>query len=69
VSKRHDAIFEDVLKDLNKDATTGEDDRGGTRFLRRSNALAEVGEREEKVLRWVDPAVCVMWERHNRQLP
>ena len=66
MSKRHDAIFEDVLKGLNKDAAPGEDDRGGTRFLRRSNALAEVGEREEKVLRWVDPALCVMWERHNR---
>lgn len=48
MSKRHDAIFEDVLKDLNKDAAQGEDDRGGTRFLRRSNALAEVGEREER---------------------
>jgi ParB family transcriptional regulator, chromosome partitioning protein len=66
MSKRHDAIFEDVLKDLSTGAVPGDDDRGGTRFLRRSNALAEVGEREEKVLRWVDPAVCVMWERHNR---
>lgn len=66
MSKRHDAIFEDVLKDLNSESVPGEEDRGGTRFLRRSNALAEVGEREEKVLRWVDPAQCVMWERHNR---
>lgn len=66
MSKRHDAIFEDVLKDLNNKSAPGEDDRGGTRFLRRSNALAEAGEREEKVLRWVDPALCVMWDRHNR---
>lgn len=66
MSKRHDAIFEDVLKDLNKEGAPVEEDRGATRFLRRSNALAEVGEREEKVLRWVDPAHCVMWARHNR---
>lgn len=66
MSKRHDAIFEDVLKDLNKEAAPAEEDRGATRFLRRSNALADAGEREEKVLRWVDPTHCVMWERHNR---
>ncbi len=65
MSKRHDAIFGDVLKDLNADPVP-EEDRGGTRFLRRSNALADAGEREEKVLRWVDPATCVMWARHNR---
>jgi ParB family transcriptional regulator, chromosome partitioning protein len=66
VSKRHDAIFEDVLKDLGKEAAPSDEDRGATRFLRRSNALADVGEREEKVLRWVDPAQCAMWSRHNR---
>lgn len=66
MSKRHDAIFEDVLKGLNNESAPGEDDRGATRFLRRSNALADAGEREEKVLRWVDPALCVMWDRHNR---
>lgn len=66
MSKRHDAIFEDVLKDLNRETVPAEEDRGATRFLRRSNALADAGEREEKVLRWVDPAHCVMWERHNR---
>jgi ParB family chromosome partitioning protein len=63
VSKRHDAIFDDVLKDLSAPAS-GE--KAGTRFLKRTNALADSGEREEKVLRWVDPAVCRMWERHNR---
>lgn len=66
MSKRHDAIFEDVLKDMNREAAPAEEDRGATRFLRRSNALADVGEREEKVLRWVDPSHCAMWARHNR---
>ena len=63
MSKRHDAIFDDVLKDLPAPATS---DRGGARFLKRTNALSETGEREEKVLRWVDPASCMMWSRHNR---
>lgn len=63
MSKRHDAIFDDVLKDLSAPAAS---DKAGARFLKRSNALAESGEREEKVLRWVDPASCVMWARHNR---
>ncbi|MCV2445662.1 ParB/RepB/Spo0J family partition protein [Paracoccus sp. DMF] len=63
MSKRHDAIFDDVLKDLSAPAAS---DKAGARFLKRSNALAESGEREEKVLRWVDPAICVMWTRHNR---
>jgi ParB family chromosome partitioning protein len=63
VSKRHDAIFNDVLKDLSAPAAP---DRGGARFLKRQNALSDTGEREEKVLRWVDPASCVMWARHNR---
>lgn len=65
MSKRHDAIFDDVLKDIAADPAPA-DDRAGTRFLKRSNALAEAGTREEKVLRWVDPAQCVMWDRHNR---
>lgn len=63
MSKRHDAIFNDVLKDLSAPAAP---DRGGARFLKRQNALSGTGEREEKVLRWVDPASCVMWARHNR---
>lgn len=66
MSKRHNAIFDDVVKEMNREATPAEEDRGGTRFLRRSNALADVGEREEKVLRWVDPAHCMMWAHHNR---
>ena len=63
MSKRHDAIFNDVLRDLSAPAAP---DRGGARFLKRQNALSDTGEREEKVLRWVDPASCVMWARHNR---
>lgn len=63
MSKRHDAIFDDVLKDLSSQPAG---DKAGARFLKRSNALADSGEREEKVLRWVDPAICQMWVRHNR---
>ena len=66
MSKRHDALFEDVLKGITKDAAQADEDRGATRFLRRSNALADAGAREEKVLRWVDPALCIMWAGHNR---
>lgn len=64
MSKRHNAIFDDVLRDMDDPAPAAE--KGGARFLKRSNALADSGTREEKVLRWVDPATCVMWERHNR---
>ncbi|WP_256947404.1 ParB/RepB/Spo0J family partition protein [Haematobacter genomosp. 1] len=41
-------------------------DRSSARFLKRAHTLGEMSEREEKVLRWVDPAQCVMWARHNR---
>ena len=64
MSKRHDAIFDDVLKGLDGQSETP--DRAGTRFLRRTSALAETGNREEKTLLWVDPEECVMWEGHNR---
>lgn len=66
MSKKHDAIFDDVLADLDADRPVPE--RAGTRFLKRSSTLAEQasGERQEKVLRLVDPAVCKMWDRHNR---
>ncbi|MDT1064564.1 ParB/RepB/Spo0J family partition protein [Paracoccus sp. CPCC 101403] len=63
MSKRHNAIFDDVLKDISDGAGA---EKAGTRFLKRSNALAESGEREEKLLRWVDPERCAMWHRHNR---
>ncbi|ARE42318.1 Chromosome (plasmid) partitioning protein ParB (plasmid) [Rhodovulum sp. P5] len=66
MSKRHDAIFDDVLKGIEADAPAR--DKGPARFLKRSSALAEQagGGRQEKVLRLVDPATCVMWEGHNR---
>ena len=66
MSKRHNAIFDDVLKGMSAPETPPADDRGGTRFLKRANALADAGTREEKVLRWVDPETCTMWVRHNR---
>lgn len=66
MSKRHDAIFDDVIRNLGEDAPASE--RGGARFLKRSTSMAEqaAGQRQEKVLRLVDPATCVMWARHNR---
>lgn len=65
MTKKHDAIFDDVLSGLD---SSDAEPRGGTRFLKRSTALAEraTGEREEKTLLRVDPAECRMWERHNR---
>lgn len=66
MSKRHDAVFDDVLSGL--PAGKKAEDRASARFLKRSNTMAEQasGERQEKVLRLVDPADCQMWERHNR---
>lgn len=65
MSKRHDKIFDDVLSDLGDTATPAE---RGSRFLKRSTTIGErlSGDREEKTLFWVDPRVCRMWERHNR---
>ena len=67
MSKKHDAIFDDVLSGINDASGRGES-RAGTRFLKRSTAIGErlSGEREEKVLHWVDPGTCRMWARHNR---
>ena len=80
MTKRHDALFDDVLSGLGDEApapaeTAGKapgKPRGGpkeNRFLRRSNALADraAGTVVEKTLRWVDPARCRMWTRHNRR--
>jgi len=67
VSKKHDAIFDDVLSGLDK-TPAPKGDRSGARFLNRSTRVADrlSGEIEEKSLRWVDPGECRMWERHNR---
>lgn len=66
-SKKHDAVFDDVLSNLDE-ASEPSVPKPGSRFLKRSTAIGErlAGEREEKVLQWVDPATCRMWERHNR---
>ena len=67
MSKKHDAIFDDVLSDLDGPSvpTSG---RESARFLKRSTTISDrmSGELEEKTLRWVDPSECRMWERHNR---
>ncbi|MEO1308735.1 MAG: ParB/RepB/Spo0J family partition protein [Pseudomonadota bacterium] len=69
MTKRHDAIFDAVLSGTPADREK-RDDKGkaGARFLKRGNAISErlSGEQEEKVLHWVDPARCRLWERHNR---
>lgn len=67
MSKKHDAIFDDVLSGLDK-STPAKADRGGARFLNRSTRVAErlSGDIEEKSLRWIDPEHCKMWDRHNR---
>ena len=67
MTRKHDAIFDDVLSGLDAPAPEPAD-RSGTRFLKRSTTISErlSGEREEKTLLWVDPADCRMWERHNR---
>lgn len=66
MSKKHDAIFDDVLSGL--DAPAPNADRGSARFLKRSTAIGErmTGERQEKTLHLVDPDRCRMWDRHNR---
>lgn len=66
MSKKHDAIFDDVLSDLDSPKAPAE--RGGARFLKRSTALGDrlAGDVEEKTLHWIDPARCRMWVRHNR---
>lgn len=74
MSKKHDAIFDDVLSGLDAvpaDPVPEPDlpaDRAGARFLKRSTAIGDrmAGDLEEKTLRWVDPAECRMWAHHNR---
>lgn len=66
MSKKHDAIFDDVLSGL--DTPTPATERGSARFLKRSTTIGErmSGEVQEKTLHLVDPARCRMWARHNR---
>ena len=64
---KHDDVFDDVLSGLDDGAET-DAPKAGSRFLKRSTSIGErlAGEREEKVLQWIDPAICRLWERHNR---
>lgn len=68
MTRKHDAIFDDVLSGFDAPAPA-EEDRAGARFLKRTTTISErlSGELEEKTLRWVDPARCRMWDRHNRE--
>lgn len=67
--KSRDAVFDDVLSGLDAPSPAAKAPKSGSRFLKRSTAIGErlAGEREEKVLHWVDPATCRMWARHNRE--
>lgn len=66
MTKKHDAIFDDVLSGLDAPAPTTP--RADARFLKRSSAIGErlSGERQEKTLHLIDPARARMWSRHNR---
>lgn len=69
MSKKHDAVFDDVLSGL-PDARAPLETKsiGAGRFLKRSTTIGDrmAGETEEKTLRWIDPSEAQMWERHNR---
>ncbi|KAB2543076.1 chromosome partitioning protein ParB [Salipiger aestuarii] len=72
MTRKHDAIFDDVLSGLDAPSApraTPDHDAGSARFLKRSTTISErlAGEIEEKTLRWIDPARCRMWTRHNRE--
>lgn len=72
MSKKHDAIFDDVLSGFTTPKESAPEaprkDRAGSRFLKRSTTIGDraTGEIEEKTLKWVDPSDCRMWEHHNR---
>ncbi len=70
MTRRHDDIFDAVLSGVPQKRETGEDKgRAHARFLKRGNAISDrlSGEKQDKVLHWVDPACCRMWARHNRK--
>jgi ParB family chromosome partitioning protein len=77
MSGRHDAVFDDVLGGLDQSTPDAQSElqprsmpeRGGRRFLNRSNALSDrlSGDVVEKILLWVEPERCRMWDRHNRR--
>ncbi|MEP2731327.1 MAG: ParB/RepB/Spo0J family partition protein [Ascidiaceihabitans sp.] len=67
MNKKHDALYDDVLGGLD-DMAPSKSAARSSRFLKRSTTIADqvAGDIEEKTLRWVDPAECRMWDRHNR---
>jgi len=67
VSKKHDAVFDDILNGLAEEQARAPA-AAGTRFLKRSTTIGDrlSGGLEEKTLHWVDPADCRMWAGHNR---
>ena len=67
MSKKHDAVFDDILSGLAAEQARTPA-AAGTRFLKRSTTIGDrlSGELEEKTLHWVDPAECRMWAGHNR---
>ena len=66
MSKKHAAVFDDVLSGL--EGEPAGEGRADARFLTRQSRVAErfSGEIEEKVLRRIDPARARMWAHHNR---
>ncbi len=68
MSNRHDDVFDAVLSGMPDKRKSAGKEKTSARFLKRGTAISDrlSGEAEDKVLRWVDPAVCKMWERHNR---
>jgi len=70
MTKKHNAVFDDVLSGLGEPVQSADrgEDLGSKRFLKRRSSLGEKisGEVQEKTLRLVDPATCRMWDRHNR---
>jgi ParB family chromosome partitioning protein len=68
VTKKHSAVFDDVLSGLGGSEPEAGQGRAGARFLTRQTRVSDrlSGEIEEKTLRWIDPAEARMWERHNR---
>ena len=65
MTKKHSAVFDDVLSDLTEETS---EPRAGARFLSRQARVSDrlSGETVEKTLRWIDPAEARMWDRHNR---
>ncbi len=68
MTKKHDAVYDDILGGLDERPEAPRAERDRNRFLKRGTALGDKlsGGFEEKTLLWVDPKTCRMWEHHNR---